>query len=209
MSDKLTRRTVFQVAGAAALAAPAGSIAAPAEKLPMGMKGEGPDTPKICLEYGSGGLSAGGNTDDERIRRIKQLGVNYAVGAMGAAPWDETRLRAYMDKAKEGGLTIGNIMIGFPYSCYSSGGKGKRAARAASERSPRPGQPRLATDHGLGRGMEEAGGYRAEQVERDYIRLWRDPRDGARSCRSLPLFRRERPDQPCAFPECDCRETLR
>jgi len=119
MSDKLTRRTVFQVAGAAALA-PAGSIAAPAEKLPMGMKGEGPDTPKICLEYGSGGLSAGGNTDDERIRRIKQLGVNYAVGAMGVAPWDETRLRAYMDKAKEGGLTIGNIMIGFPYSVIAA-----------------------------------------------------------------------------------------
>jgi mannonate dehydratase len=96
------------------------SLKAAAEKVPMGMKGEGPDTPKICLEYGSGGLAAGGNTDDERIRRIKQLGVNYAIGAMGAAPWDETRLRTYMDKAKEGGLTVANIMIGFPYNVIAA-----------------------------------------------------------------------------------------
>ena len=39
---------------------------------------------------------------------------------MGPAPWDETKLRAYMNKAKEGGLTIGNIMIGFPYSVIAA-----------------------------------------------------------------------------------------
>ena len=44
-----------------------GAASSAAEKVPMGMKGEGPDTPKICLEYGSGGLSAGGATDDEHI----------------------------------------------------------------------------------------------------------------------------------------------
>jgi mannonate dehydratase len=121
MKDDLTRRQALQAVsiGATALAASPAS-AAPAEKAPMGMKGEGPNTPKICLEYGSGGLSAGGGTDDERIRRIRQLGVNYAIGAMGPAPWEETHLRAYMDKAKEGGLTIGNIMIGFAYDVIAA-----------------------------------------------------------------------------------------
>ena len=119
MSDHVTRRRAIQTVslGAAALGAPAVSAA---EKPPMGMKGEGPDTPKICLEYGAGGLSAGGSTEDDRIRRIKQLGVNYAIGAMGQAPWEEARLRAYMDKAQEGGLTIGNILIGFPYSIIAA-----------------------------------------------------------------------------------------
>jgi mannonate dehydratase len=120
MNTKPTRRQAIQSAVAgAALAGVPGASAAP-EKPPTGMKGEGPDTPKICLEYGNGGLSAGGNTDDERIRRLKQLGVNYAIGAMTGAPWEETRLRAYMDRAKEGGLTIGNIMIGFPYSVIAA-----------------------------------------------------------------------------------------
>jgi mannonate dehydratase len=96
------------------------AAAATPEKPPTGMKGEGPDTPKICLEYGNGGLTAGGNTDDERIRRIKQLGVNYAIGAFNGAPWDETKLRAYLDRAKQGGLTIANIMIGFPYNVIAA-----------------------------------------------------------------------------------------
>src|SRR5438270_13060307 len=121
MNKKFSRRGALQAVGlGAALAAVPGSGSA-AEKAPTGMKGEGPDTPKICLEYGSGGLSAGGATDEERIRRIKQLGVNYAIGAMGGpAPWDEARLRAYMDKAKAGGLTIGNIMTGFPYEVIAA-----------------------------------------------------------------------------------------
>lgn len=121
MRYQFSRRQAIQTLGigAAALAVPSDSVRA-AEKVPMGMKGEGPDTPKICLEYGSGGLSAGGNTDDERIRRVKQLGVNYAIGAMGGAPWDENRLRTYMDRAKQGGLTIGNIMISFPYSVIAA-----------------------------------------------------------------------------------------
>jgi mannonate dehydratase len=121
MRNRITRREAVAAAGLGMAAMSAvSSKGAAAEKVPMGMKGEGPDTPKICLEYGSGGLAAGGNTDDERIRRIKQLGVNYAIGAMGAAPWDETRLRTYMDKAKEGGLTVANIMIGFPYNVIAA-----------------------------------------------------------------------------------------
>src|SRR4051812_43630690 len=101
MNKNLSRRRALQAVGLGAALAAAPRSGTAAEKVPMGMKGEGPDTPKICLEYGSAGLSAGGATDEERIRRIKQLGVNYAIGGMsGPAPWDETRLRAYMDTAK-------------------------------------------------------------------------------------------------------------
>ena len=39
---------------------------------------EGPNTPKICLEMGSGGLAAG-NFDDAGIRRVTQLGVSYVL----------------------------------------------------------------------------------------------------------------------------------
>jgi mannonate dehydratase len=115
----ITRRQALQTAGIA-LAVPQSVSAAVPEKVPTGMKGEGPDTPKLCLEYGNGALAAGGNTDDERIRRIKQLGVNYAIGGMGGTPWEEAKLRAYMDRAKEGGLTIANIMIGFPYNVIAA-----------------------------------------------------------------------------------------
>jgi mannonate dehydratase len=120
MNKNPSRRKALQAVGLGAALAAIPESGAAAEKVPMGMKGEGPDTPKVCLEYGSAGLSAGGATDDERIRRIRQLGVNYAIGAMGPAPWDEARLRAYMDKAKAGGLTIGNIMIGFPYEVIAA-----------------------------------------------------------------------------------------
>ncbi|MCU1260229.1 MAG: hypothetical protein JWO80_3114 [Bryobacterales bacterium] len=107
--------------GAAALSASTASAAV--EKPPMGMKGEGPDTPKICLEIGGGALAAGG-MDDAGIRRIKQLGVNYVIGAAGRIPWDESELRTMMDKLKAGGLTVGNIMIGgFNNAIYGRPGR--------------------------------------------------------------------------------------
>jgi mannonate dehydratase len=124
MRTDLTRRNAIQAVGAVA-AALSGSAAAGAasEKAPMGMKGEGPETPKICLEIGGGALAAGG-TDDPGIRRIKQLGVNYVIAGMGPIPWDESKLRDLMDKLKAGGLTVGNIMIGgFNNAIYGRPGR--------------------------------------------------------------------------------------
>lgn len=124
MSFEVTRRKAIQAvgAGAAAISA-AGAASAAVEKVPTGMKGEGPDTPKICLEIGAGSLAAGA-MDDAGIRRIKQLGVNYVIGGMGTIPWEETKLREYSDKLKAGGLTLGNIMIGgFNNAVYGRPGR--------------------------------------------------------------------------------------
>jgi mannonate dehydratase len=123
MNSDLSRRKALQTMGIGAAALTATPTPSKAKTLPMGMKGEGPDTPKICLELGAGALAAG-TADDSGIRRLKQLGVNYAIGAAGPIPWDETKLRATMDKAKAGGLTIGNIMIGgFNNAIYGKAGR--------------------------------------------------------------------------------------
>jgi mannonate dehydratase len=114
MSANLSRRTLIQSAGFAALA-PAAVTPAP--------KPEGKDTPKICLEAGVGGLSAG-TIDEAGCRKIKQLGVDYVLTGGPRIPWDENQLRAMMDKLQAGGLTLGNLMIaGFPNTIYGRPGR--------------------------------------------------------------------------------------
>jgi mannonate dehydratase len=118
MNSNVTRRGALLGLGMAASAA-----AATVEKVPMGMKGEGADTPKICLEIGGGGLAAGG-MDEGGMRRIKQLGVNHVIGAAGPIPWTEEKLRDLMGRLKTGGLTCGNIMIGgFNKAIYGRPGR--------------------------------------------------------------------------------------
>ncbi len=122
MTYDLNRRKALQALamGGAALST---SIPAAAENVPMGMRGEGPDTPKICLEAGNGGLAAG-SFDASGMKRIKQLGVNYVATGGPKIPWQEDQLRSMMDKLKEGGLTLGNLMIsGFPNAIYGKPGR--------------------------------------------------------------------------------------
>ena len=130
MAANLSRRTLIQSAGAAALAQAA---ATPAPR------SEGKDTPKICLEAGVGGLSAG-TIDEAGCRKIKQLGVDHVLTSGPAIPWDEPQLRNMMDKLKAGGLTLGNLMIfGFPKTIYGQAGrdeeidKVKQSIRAAGK----------------------------------------------------------------------------
>jgi mannonate dehydratase len=102
--------------GAAALASPV--PAAPGS----GMRGEGPDTPKICLEI-SGRLAAAG-PDDSGLRRIKQLGVDHVLMGGPRIPWRESAIRAVMERLKAGGLSLGNMMIyGFPNAIYGRPGR--------------------------------------------------------------------------------------
>ncbi len=104
-------------------ASAAAQMRARSETVPMGMKGEGPETPKICLEIGGGALPAGA-MDDAGMRRIKQLGVNYVIAGAGPIPWEEARLRETIGKLKAGGLTTGNIMIsGFNKAIYGRDGR--------------------------------------------------------------------------------------
>jgi mannonate dehydratase len=130
MSGNLSRRTLIQSAGFAALAQGA-AVPAP--------KPEGKDTPKLCLEVGVGGLSAG-TIDEAGCRRVKQLGVDHVLTGGPRIPWDENQLKEMMDKLKAGGLTLGNLMIaGFPNTIYGRPGrdeeieKVKQSIRAAGK----------------------------------------------------------------------------
>jgi mannonate dehydratase len=114
MSGNFSRRTLIQSAGFAALAQGA-ALPAP--------KPEGKDTPKLCLEVGVGGLSAG-TIDEAGCRRVKQLGVDHVLTGGPRIPWDENQLKEMMDKLKAGGLTLGNLMIaGFPNTIYGRQGR--------------------------------------------------------------------------------------
>src|SRR5580698_2142151 len=111
MSPNLSRRTLLQSAGFAALSTQA-----------TAQKPEGKETPKLCLEMGVGGLSAGA-IDEAGCRKIKQLGVDHVLTGGPKIPWDEAELKATMDKLKAGGLTLGNMMIaGFPNTIYGRPG---------------------------------------------------------------------------------------
>lgn len=119
MDSNLSRRTILQVAGGAALAsAPLGAADS------SGLRQEAAGTPKICLEMGGGGLSAGG-FDDAGIRRVKQLGVDYVLsGGPRTIPWEESDLRARIDQLKAGGITLFNMMIGgFRNTIYGKPGR--------------------------------------------------------------------------------------
>jgi mannonate dehydratase len=55
---------------------------------------------------------------------LKQLGVNDVLMGGPPIPWQESGLRALMDKLKVGGLTLGNMMIGgFAKTLYGKPGR--------------------------------------------------------------------------------------
>jgi mannonate dehydratase len=107
MSANLSRRTLLQSAGFAALAE-AAAVPPP--------KPGGKDTPKICLSAGT--------IDEAGCRRIKQLGVDHVLTGGPRIPWEESRIKEIIDKLKAGGLTLGNLMIsGFPNTIYGRPGR--------------------------------------------------------------------------------------
>src|SRR3954464_14891778 len=119
MESELSRRNLLQAVGAAAvLASPSAMVA----EVP-GPRMEGANTPKICLEMGTGALAAG-NFDDAGMRRLTQLGVHYALTGGPRLPWTEEDLRARIQKLKDGGITLYNMMMGgFPKTLYGKPGR--------------------------------------------------------------------------------------
>src|SRR6476660_6062965 len=118
MDSGFSRRDLLQLTGAAAISA----VPAEAADIP-GPRMEAANTPKICLEMGSGGLAAG-NFDDAGIRRVRQLGVSYALTGGPRIPWQEADLRARIEKLKAGGITLYNMMIGgFNKTLYGKPGR--------------------------------------------------------------------------------------
>ena len=118
MKFNMTRRKLLQAASVAALPGPViGQTQIP------GPRAEGRDTPKICLQVGDGGLSAGG-IGAAGMRRVKQLGVDHVLTGGPRIPWEESRIRSLMEDLKSGGLTLGNLMIsGFPNTLYGKPGR--------------------------------------------------------------------------------------
>lgn len=117
MRANLSRRRLIQAAGVAALAPQSIEGASPAE-----MRREGSDTPKLCLEV-SGGLAAG-EINAAGMRRVKQLGVDHVLMGGPPIPWQESAIRSLMERLKEGGLVLGNLMIGgFPNAIYGKPGR--------------------------------------------------------------------------------------
>src|SRR5437879_11534617 len=94
MKSKLNRRSILQAAGGVALS-PSLFTAAP---IP-GPRAEGPNTPKICLEVGAGGLSPG-KIDDAGVRRVKQLAVDSALSGGPPITWQEDNIRVRIEKLK-------------------------------------------------------------------------------------------------------------
>ncbi len=122
MNFKLSRRGMMQAMSAAALTR-SFEATADAKDVSVSLTQDDPNLPKICLEMGGGGLSAG-KVDEAGMRRVKQLGVNHVLMGGPRIPWQVEDLRSLMDKLKAGGLTLGNLMIGgFPKTLYGEPGR--------------------------------------------------------------------------------------
>jgi mannonate dehydratase len=114
MSDRLSRRAMIQVAGAAALAPAA--MAADRVSWPPAQGA----TPKICL-------GAPPKEEDAMLRNLKQIGVDYVLMGGPRIPWNEADLRARMDRYKAAGIQICNMMIsGFNDVIWGRPGRDKQ-----------------------------------------------------------------------------------
>jgi mannonate dehydratase len=100
MSERLSRRGMMQLFGAAAVA----PAALPADRVSW-PPAEGANTPRICL-------GAFGKADEAALRALKQIGVDYVLMGGPRIPWEEADLRARMDQFKAAGIQIINMMIG-------------------------------------------------------------------------------------------------
>jgi mannonate dehydratase len=123
MNCRVSRRNLLKTVGAAALLSPSPRGAG----LPL-LRQEGLETPKICLDIN--GQLAAGHLDEAGMRRVKQLGVNHVAMLGPEIPWQESQVRALVDRLKSGGLTLGNMMIvGFTNTLYGKPGRDEESQK--------------------------------------------------------------------------------
>src|SRR5262245_49900381 len=105
MNLEFSRRRMLQAMSVAAVlrATSSKTSAAPAAK-DFRMPSEGKDTPKICL-------GVRGDLDEAGMRQLKQVGVDHVLSGGPKIPWEESDLRARIERFKAGGLTLCNLMI--------------------------------------------------------------------------------------------------
>ena len=192
MSMKFSRRRIMQTAGAVALAPSVVAAAQPAVKQwPIV---EGPDTPKLCLGLGDGGWVSEGQQQDG-LRRIKQLGVDYVLGGGPRIPWEEADLRARIARLKEQGLTLYNLMIGgFRNTLYGGPGRDEEIEKviASIRAAGKAGLPVIEYNFYAHRAMEgyyeQAGRAGTGYTAFDYDRMKDLPpleREGAHSLEEM------------------------
>jgi hypothetical protein len=93
----------------------------------------------IALEIN--GKLAAAHFDEAGMRRIKQLGVNHVIMGGPEIPWEESQIRALMDRLKSGGLTLGNMMIsGFTNTFMAGRDATRKFKRFSSPSGRRPRQ---------------------------------------------------------------------
>ena len=122
MSSYLSRRGLVKGMGAATALIPSLRTAANASQAKStpgaGMPQEGAGTPKICCPINLQNIS------DSAVRQVRQIGVSHVLSGGPRMPWEETQLRTTVNKLKEGGLSLGNLMIsGFPNTLYGRPGR--------------------------------------------------------------------------------------
>jgi mannonate dehydratase len=111
---KLSRRELMEVAAAGAVAS---AVRGPAQEREKGL-------PKICLQATMNDMVPAGASDEVVARRIRQLGVEHALGGGGPIPWDEAQLKDRIGRLKANGVTLGNLMIGgFNKAIYARPGR--------------------------------------------------------------------------------------
>jgi mannonate dehydratase len=107
MRARVPRREALQL-GAAVLASVHPAVSLARSQSPRSssfrMPAEGVATPKICLGIGAA-------ADEATMRQLKQVGVDYVLTGGPKVPWEESDIRARIDRFKAGGLTLCNMMI--------------------------------------------------------------------------------------------------
>ena len=79
---------------------------------------EGLTTPKIAAPMNFRDIS------DKAIRSVRQIGVDHVLMGGPRMPWTEAQLSDCVKKLKDGGITLGNMMIaGFPNTIYGRPGR--------------------------------------------------------------------------------------
>jgi len=120
MTISFSRRKMMQAAGAIVLTSSIAVAKSTDKRWPIV---EDSDTPKLCLGLGDGGR-APKDQEDDGIRRIKQLGVDYVLSGGPRIPWQEADLRARIERLRTKGLTLYNLMIGgFRNTIYGRPGR--------------------------------------------------------------------------------------
>lgn len=174
MNSKFRRREMIKAMGSLALFPLTASASGGTD---LGKYSERSDTPKICLEMGSG-LLATGTLNEAGMRRVKQLGVDHVLKWGPSIPWHESEIKSTMDRFKAGGLSLGNMMIsGFPNTIYGKTGRDEEIEKVIQsiQAAGRAGLPVIEYNFYAHRAMEgyyeETGRAGAGYTAFDYDRM--------------------------------------